>query len=423
MSRRLLGLFIFSILAFIIAFTYLFFLSPKALFSPQHEVASPLGKLTDRVGSIFLESTDQSQDTTFEVTPADKQILTKIWPEPTAGHYIRLQQILVSVATTTASGTEATLQTKATTTVVLFVDRATGYVHEYNRGSIRQITNTTILGVYDAYFFDGGSSLLLRYKDPTSSLIKTVTATIPNTQENSSPLPLEKMSYLSDDITSVAVSSKGVLAYSVSTDSESVIYEIEKGKQSLVRVIPLRELRLTYGGSNIYATTKPSAFIQGYVFNARSGERVFGGKTGLEFYPSDVPGLAIASMWSSSGLATFIQTQESSFLSLKTLAEKCFWITDQTVLGCAVPTKLPFEDQGLPDDWHQGVATFDDTITVLYRELGTEGVAYNLKSLSGESIDVLHPLYNKQAEMLSFINKRDGSLWVLNLSEYLNQPL
>ncbi len=371
---------------------------------------------------IFGNSEEKpTQETTTEVTFKDKEILTKIWDKPATGQTFVDTTFVTEVDATSTKGTTTVMVKKlsyATTTLLMFVDRTTGYIYSYNRtiGKIYQISNTTIPGIYDAYIFNNGKNILLRHPDNDKHTIISLVATIPEVNERMDPKPLESISNLPSQVKSVAVNKKtGDIAYLVAGEKNAAIYTISKNTKDpvLVSTTPFSEWDLSYADNDLFATTKPSAYVEGQTVLIPSFDFILGGKTGLMSNPGP-SGIFIASMWSNTGLKTFLSLYgQQSVLSIKTLASKCFW-GDKKLLLCAVPNTLPKKSEGLPDDWFQGRISFNDTFYKINTATGETSTYYAFdKEVYGE-FDINSLTFSSNNTYSSFTRKQDATLWLLD---------
>jgi hypothetical protein len=297
----------------------------------------------------------------------------------------------------------------------MFVDRTTGHVYGYDKKSLApyQISNTTIPGIYDAYIFNNGRDVLMRYLDADRKTILSILATISQVKEGEDPLPLIGITSLPKNVSSVSVSaSTQKISYVVPNDAGSSIYTITSGKQSSVSSSPFSEWYLSYGGEALYAGSKPSAFIEGSFVKLPYFTRVEGGRTGLIGLPSPT-GVVLSSMWSNKGLLSFLSNKgETTILSMKTLASKCSWLKRSTALLCAVPNTIPKETEGLPDDWYQGRFLFNDSLSFIDTRTGTPYPLYSFSPSLGE-MDVVRINLSEDEKDITFIRKQDDSLWLL----------
>lgn len=419
--RRLTILFaIIALFAFGVIVWYFLFSTPEpapTLEQPTNPLS--ISDLPARFGFIF-QNEPPEQTTETEITPAGAQPFVQVWDKPSAGNVFVSRHILREATATTTVGTTTVVSTRtvrATTTVLMFVDRVTGYVYGYGieSGKPYQISNTTIPGVYDAYIWEGGNKILMRYVDSDRKTISSILATIPNVQEGRDPQPLVDITNLPNNISSVAVSGNlSSLSYVVPNDVGSSIYTLTLKGTSRVADSPLSEWTLSYGGNKLFATTKASAYTEGMTVSLPSFSRVLGEKTGLLALPSTGSAM-LASMWSRSGLSTFGYNNGETVVSpVRTLASKCAHFVSSYFL-CGVPKTVPRGDQGLPDDWYQGRVSFDDDLVRVDASEGGYEVEYVIDE-KYRPMDITHLRTTPSGNLVSFIRKQDGSLFLFNPS-------
>ncbi|MCF7843976.1 hypothetical protein K9M47_03720 [Candidatus Gracilibacteria bacterium] len=375
---------------------------------------------------IFGEEEPPISTSSTEMTFPTPEALTKIWDKPATGQTFITKSVVIEVDATSTKGTTTVMIKKlanSTSTILMFVDRITGYVYAYNRelGKIYQISNTTIPGIHDAYIFNNGKSIILRYADNDRKAIVGILANIPNVTDKGDAKPLEDTTYLPAQVTSVAINKKGTLAsYLVTGDAGTSVYTVSQKGALLVAGTPFKEWSLSYGGDTLYATTKPSAYIEGQTVVIPSFEFVVGNKTGLMSNPSET-GMFINSMWSSTGLKTFLSDSgNQAVLSVNTLASKCGW-GQKDFLVCAVPRVLPRKTEGLPDDWFQGRFTFDDSLEIIDTKTANSYPLYSFSSSQKLKFDVTNFSISENNSLISFNRKQDASLWLLDTSLINNE--
>lgn len=416
--RRLLLLsLLVSLFALGVVVWYFFFSTPKT--EPSLEgTTAPLSarSLPARFGFIF-QTKEPEQTTETEVTQPGTVPFFQVWDKPATGNMFTSRQVLREVMATSTSTTtpQITKTVRATTTVLMFVDRATGHVYGHNieDGITYQISNTTLPGIYDAYIFAGGEKVLMRYLDGDTSTITSVLASIPNVQAGRDAQPLNALTYLPNGIRSVAVSGSGnSLSYLLPGDVGASVYTIGKKGTEKIANSSFAEWRLSYGGEKLYATMLPSAYIEGMTVLLPSFTRLIGEKTGLSSTPAP-SGELLNSMWSKNGLATFGSKGGTiSVLNVRTLADKCSATADDYFI-CAVPDSLPSATEGLPDDWYQGRVSFTDSLMLVYPMRGEAYTLYSFDEKYGP-MDVTRVKNSAAADLVSFIRKNDGTLWLLN---------
>jgi hypothetical protein len=344
--------------------------------------------------------------------------LVQVWDKPATGQTFVEREVLKEINATTTQGT-STIDIKrtirASSSVLLFVDRVTGYIYGYplESGIPYQISNTVIPGVYDAYFFDNGTRVVIRYIEQERNTVVALSAKLPTVSETGEALPLEEVEYLSSPVTSIARNGrKDRVSYVVNGENGSTVYTLNAKGVSLIGSSPFREWSLSYGGESLFATTKPSAYVEGVTVSLPFFRIEITGKTGLLSLPNS-RGDILSSMWSSSGLLTFITDNEGDkVLPIKTLAPKCSW-GEASFLVCAVPRILPRAEEGLPDDWFQGRVSFDDDLFIIDPVTGEQYPFYSFTA-GDKPFDITHISLASANDMLSFTNKKDGTLWLIN---------
>lgn len=419
--RRLKILFAFiAIFAFGVIMWYFLFSKP----APSPTLDQPtnpfsLRDLPARFSFIFQGNDPESTSTT-EVTLPGKEAFVRVWDKPASGNTIAVKQILKEVTATSTRGTTTISSTKtvrATSTTLMFVDRTTGYVYGYeiDSGRTYQISNTTVPGVYDAYIFSNGSKVLMRYLGEDKKSIISILSSIPSIQPGNDPEPLKDSTYLPQNISDVAISSDGLdIAYVVPGSAGATFYTVTPKGTIPVATSPLSEWTVMYGGKQLYATPKASAYLTGSTVALPGFIPVISNKTGLMTTGSP-SGALLNSMWSQSGLVTFGTTRGiSNVSSIKTLASKCSSMNDVYFL-CGVPLTLPMEEQGLPDDWYQGRIQFNDKLVIINAANGDTTDLYTFDEKFG-TMDVTHISMFNAGELISFIRKQDATLYLLNTS-------
>ncbi|MEI6810952.1 MAG: hypothetical protein WCK60_02810 [Candidatus Nomurabacteria bacterium] len=419
--------------AFLVVVWYFFKASPSS--NPSiNNPSNPFGpEAASKPGGGFITNfvnglSGNSKPTTDERIPASERILIQIWDKPTAGYNFVTREIIIEGTSTSQMGTSTVKKlskpTKKTVEYLMFVDRITGHIYGYSNDGMSpfQITNTTIPGVYDAYITQNGTRVFMRYFDKDTNVIKTIVANIPYFIEGADPHSLTNLKSLQDNVSSFAVSeSSNYFSYVVPNYYGSSIYTVDSKDVSTSFSSPLREWSLVYGGETPYITNKPSAYMEGSTFSLPKNIYNVGGKTGLISLPNKTGDLILSSMWSTSGLLDFVlskKTGQSTTLNIKTLASKCLWL-DTVKFLCGVPSILTTGDEGLPDDWLQGVVSFSDDLFLINTNSGLSSLVFSLTNEGGSPFDITHLQVNKNITSLLFTNKQNGSMWMINLNKII----
>jgi len=100
--------------------------------------------------------------------------------------------------------------------------------------------------------------------------------------------------------------------------------------------------------------------------------------------------------------------------SLKTLSEKCAWAPDNITLYCAA-TASPAHG-AYPDDWYQGIVSFNDNIWRINTDTNAMSSVLVPMSRANQPMDITHMVLTPDQNYLVFINKKDSTLWMFDLS-------
>jgi hypothetical protein len=420
MNRKLLVVTGLVFLFVIVALVWYFFYAQPVLSPSLGKTNDPLLKnqLPPRYQFMGNRAGGDNQTSVTEVTQKPEDPLIRVWDRPSTGQTFITDQILREETGTTTGGT-TTIETKrmvrATTTILLFVDRGTGYVYGYSPddNSIFQITNTVLPGIHDAYIFNDGKRIIMRYYENGGDNTFTVgvIANIPPFSKGGTPSALVGVEYLNSEVSSVSVNNEsGTASYVVKTDSGSSVYSVKDEGPTLVASSPFGEWVLNYGGNSLYATTKASSFAMGVTTILPTFNIVVGERPGLIVQPS--PSHLIGSSWSKGELLTFlIGNSGSRELSIKTLSSKCGWGQGEFLL-CAVPKTLSKGGRDLPDAWFQGLTSFEDDLIYVDTNSLTESSFFNFDKKYGV-FDITNITISKENDFISFLNKKNGELWML----------
>jgi len=309
------------------------------------------------------------------------------------------------------------------TSTVRYTDRGTGHTFEADLTSydVQKLSNTTIPKVYRAFWVNDGEGVVYQQLGEQTDTIKTsFIELIDTTGTSTEALKDTVITFLEDNISEIAVS----------PDTNKITYL----KNGLVTIgnpdgtggssfkMPGNEWVLEWTSPNaLNLTTKASAVVDGYAYTSSlSGNmsKLAGPISGLTTYNPENEWF----LWSESSgtsIALFAQnttTGTTTPIVPKTLPEKCALLQNNTdSVICGVSASMQNPNEMLPDSWYRGVVSLNDQF-----------ILYNLSDLSSKillepqtPIDIIEPMVGPEDIYLVFINKKDLTLWSLNLEDAL----
>jgi len=305
--------------------------------------------------------------------------------------------------------------------VVRYISRSTGHVFDFFATSSRnvRVSNTTIPKISEVAW-SGFDNPFLRYLSEDGETVETFAGTVVSPEATSSEGSIIGQ-FLPQNILSFITSKSGDNGfYLLSKDGGSRGIRTSSVGNSGVEVFtsPLSEWLLQWPAeTTIVMTTKPSARVDGSVFflNSNSGSLswVFGGIRGLTSLAS--PNLSYVLYAERSGLGLYeVDTGSFSSIPEETLPEKCVWRNDGITIVCGVPRIIA--TNVLPDLWYQGVVSFDDILVSINTQTGDITTIVDPQDF-GVSVDVFNPHIDENSGLFVFMNKKDLTLWTLQLPD------
>ncbi len=423
--KKFFYLLLFLILLSLAFFLYWYFsakgLVPKPPFLPDFPFpVSPSVQRGPEEGNVNGGGgNNNGEASTTVVINEEAALFEKEWSDPVAG-YAFSDFVTFGVD-------QNNVKKIATTTVLFFVDRGTGHVYKkpvfIKRGVATKISNTTFPGIYDAYFFNNNTEILMRYLREADNTVVSITAKLPPLS-SSITLPLQSVVRLPENIVSVAVSTKGSLYFLVKTSAGSDLYSLKNGEQKKVSSYDLSELNLSFNGEDLIVAQKPSAFEKTYFFPMNESD-LYGGSTGQKAVFSSVStGNFVSSLWTDKGLQLFSSDTlggKTHLYAVATLADKCASSLLGKYFFCFVPNVIPLIPFGLPDDWYKGQVSFNDSLYVLDTVKYEENKLSRLETDIGEEMDISKPIMSKRDLYIVFTNRLTNELWAGNITRLLQR--
>lgn len=302
------------------------------------------------------------------------------------------------------------------TGTLLFVDKATGNIYKsvYNESSDSfdrvKISNTTFKDVSSAVFSVGGDYVMINYKN-SKNLSESYVAKVPRT-ENTDSLDGNIVGQGIQGVATLLSGSKFAYLKSFGVGSSINIYDAALNKETQITNLPINELKLTpVAGDRIIASTKPTAFAaqQNFILDIKTKKILdFVTSTGtINISPSG------KSYMASEGVSLVHYEAPygvSQSFDAFTVSDKCVW-HGVSIICASDKTSRPSYLK-YPDSWYKGYFSFSDSLMFLDVQNKRVNDIYNLSFEAGELIDFYRPKISTDNKYVSFMNKRDASLWV-----------
>jgi len=319
------------------------------------------------------------------------------------------------------------------TTTALYMEKITGHIYKINLDGTNKIrlSNATVPKSFEAKWSYKSDKMVVRYfEDPASESIKltvkTFLASIGHLLKATSTSEAElKGLALPSTISEVAVSSAEDKIFYLNdlgnNSVEGVVADFSNKNQKKIFELPFGEFNISWPTKdNIALLTKPSAKADGHLYflNSKTGTltKILGEIKGLTANVSPGGEKIVFSGVGRGGMESKIYDLKSNIISelgFATLADKCVWGKKNNppvgrMVYCAVPARISGSNQ--PDDWYQGVVSFDDGFWSKNITTGESG-----SLLSPFGADIMNIFINDDESYLIFTDKNDGTLWSLKL--------
>lgn len=305
---------------------------------------------------------------------------------------------------------------------VRYFEKATGHIYDIDLKTLTasRASNTTIPGIFETYWSKDGDQAIIRYIEKNETSVE-------DSVRNFSVLSIAATStrgiFLLSSIRAIAASPKENRIFYLAPFEDTYVgmtASFEDKKQKQILIIPFGEFSAAWPSENLISlNTKPSAAAEGYLYklNPSTGslEGVLKGIRGLTALWSPDASFILYSESSFGGFRTGLYDAKegsASQFSLLTLPEKCAWGAKQKgIIYCAVPLNVP--SGSYPDDWYQGIVSFNDRIWKINISDGATEIISEQQI--NKVFDIINPFLDKNEEYFFFQNKIDGTLWSLKI--------
>jgi hypothetical protein len=297
-----------------------------------------------------------------------------------------------------------------------YVEKATGHVYQMTLDTkkVDKISNSTIPSIYEAFLNREASTIIYRYLSTDESTINSYVATLGGTTGE----------FLPSDIIDLSISPDKNSFFYLVKNSDGVIgvtKSFNESKSNQVFSSPFTEwLSQWISNQKIYLTTKPSWSTDGSLFslNTINGSltKVFGGVSGLTTLSNNDGSLILYSVSTNTGprLEVFnINNHTTEDLGVYGLPEKCIWALDNISIYCALPKTITGIQY--PDSWYQGLISFEDYFAKIDTNINKVSTIADSTSANEIPVDATKLFFNNNGSQLFFTNKKDLTLWSLDL--------
>jgi len=296
---------------------------------------------------------------------------------------------------------------------IRYTERKNGHVYKmFLDTKIKEkISNLTLTSIHEAFFNNSGDNIIYRYIAQDDS-ISTLSMKIDSGTKD----------FLPQNITDFATSldqTKFFYLVKNKNGSTGLTKNFSDGKENIVFNSPFTEwLPQWTNNQNIFLTTKPYYGTNGSIFLLNTASKtitkVFGGVAGLTTLVNANSSNILYSVSTGTGpkLNVFnIGKHESVDLKTSGLPEKCVWGSDDVNIYCAIPNVITGNQY--PNIWYQGLVSFDDYFMKINTITGERTTIAN--STDETPVDAINLFLNRDENQLFFINKKDYTLWSLDI--------
>lgn len=392
---------------------------------PAVETTEEKPTVVERIKKVFgIQTKKKIEEPTFPPTPPPSGPPPPVTPPPVVPPseiltFWQISDVPVAGAVALGAGTGAT-------PVVRYMERATGHIYDVDPETLKRtrITNTTIPRIHEALFSEDGSFVVARYLDEDDETIETFVGKVPAKRPGEEGKLVGE--FLPRNIQDISVSqTKDDVFYLLRDDTGALGFTAplaDPAKRSQIFAFPFSEwLSQWVGGAKIALATKPSSGVSGYVYTVsttgatnQEPVKVFGGAGGLSMLANKD---ASYYLYSDGGPILWIYDpvkKKSVATIFKTISDKCVWANNNIKFYCAVTNFTPRGQY--PDNWYLGATPLLGGILEMNAQTG---ITFPVSSLASvplpEGFDATKLFLDSNEKYLFFTNKKDVTLWALDL--------
>lgn len=296
-----------------------------------------------------------------------------------------------------------------------YVERSNGHIHEMFTDTKEdlEITTSAIQSVYESVFDNTGNFVVYRYLDETGAKIESFLAKV----------GVPSGEYLPENILSITASPFDSSFFYISLNdmghAVGTVFTPNGSKMTKIFDSSFTEWNTEWSTPNtVYLTTKPSWNTPGNLYSLSTNKgiynKVLGGINGLTAKANQDGTHILYSEATSGGpeLSVYLTNSLSSVdLNQNTFPEKCVFMLNTIDAICAIPHNLMSAKN--PDAWYQGLESYNDSIYKINTNTYQSTLIYNTDNNGG--LDATNLFLDKTENYLYFTNKKDSTLWSLEL--------
>ncbi len=302
---------------------------------------------------------------------------------------------------------------------IRYIEKATGHIYETktNTLTLERISNKTIPKLNSVKWLDK-DNFIFNYLDE-NQIIKTYSALLTSTA-TSTNVDLEGV-YLQNNIQEITYFDNNLFyLLNSGSDSKGILVDKENIKPKQIFYSLLQEWLINNINDNqILFTSKTTKETYGYAFIFNSTTESFNKVLDKKLNLSTLPNNNLDILYSynsnlSPKLSLYNFNKKTTIdIPITTFPEKCVWSGNNINIYCGVPSQS-ISNNSL-EDWYKGNVLFSDDIWVINTNTIKIKKIITLSDIEKGGIDVIDLFITKNNDYLIFINKKDYSLWGLQI--------
>lgn len=294
-----------------------------------------------------------------------------------------------------------------------YIERSSGHLMQSDLDGANETTlvNLTVLETFDGLWSPSKTRVELSYHE-NGTVKRFVEGTATGTPARFLPADTQSFAWSPDNTR---------LAYLQTTGRQTnLVLADQNGRgAAVVFSTPVPDFTLVWPAKNtLLLVSRPSglapSLLMRFDISSRSANPILGGARGVVVLPlADASGF-VFSQSTDQGSAEALNRYSFKDggvtpLGITTIAEKCVASADSKTLYCGVPAGTIGAPS--PDAWYRGAVSFSDDIIALNLISG----AITTLTERQADLDVISPFAAPDGSYLFFQNKKDGTLWRLEL--------